>query len=81
MGELQSPSILSNARAAVKEQFCVFTIGMGNDVDYRLLERMALENCGMMRRIHEDSDASTMLKGYGGERERVRMRERESERE
>ncbi|XP_045070863.1 inter-alpha-trypsin inhibitor heavy chain H5 isoform X2 [Coregonus clupeaformis] len=64
VGELQSPSILSNARAAVKEQFCVFTIGMGNDVDYRLLERMALENCGMMRRIHEDSDASTSLKGF-----------------
>uniref|UniRef100_A0A8C7CWD3 Inter-alpha-trypsin inhibitor heavy chain 5 n=1 Tax=Oncorhynchus kisutch TaxID=8019 RepID=A0A8C7CWD3_ONCKI len=64
VGELQSPSILSSARAAVKEQFCVFTIGMGNDVDYRLLERMALENCGMMRRIHEDSDASTMLKGF-----------------
>uniref|UniRef100_A0A8C8F347 Inter-alpha-trypsin inhibitor heavy chain 5 n=1 Tax=Oncorhynchus tshawytscha TaxID=74940 RepID=A0A8C8F347_ONCTS len=64
VGELQSPSILSNARTAVKEQFCVFTIGMGNDVDYRLLERMALENCGMMRRIHEDSDASTMLKGF-----------------
>ncbi|XP_071188777.1 inter-alpha-trypsin inhibitor heavy chain H5-like isoform X2 [Salvelinus alpinus] len=64
VGELQSPRILSNARAAVKEKFCVFTIGMGNDVDYRLLERMALENCGMMRRIHEDSDASTMLKGF-----------------
>uniref|UniRef100_A0A674F6L6 Inter-alpha-trypsin inhibitor heavy chain 5 n=1 Tax=Salmo trutta TaxID=8032 RepID=A0A674F6L6_SALTR len=64
VGELQSPSILSNARTAVNEQFCVFTIGMGNDVDYRLLERMALENCGMMRRIPEDSDASTMLKGF-----------------
>ncbi|KAJ8384547.1 hypothetical protein AAFF_G00200800 [Aldrovandia affinis] len=64
VGELKSPSILSNAKSAVREQFCVFTIGIGNDVDYRLLERMALENCGMTRRIHEDADAAAMLKGF-----------------
>ncbi|KAJ8006943.1 hypothetical protein DPEC_G00112450 [Dallia pectoralis] len=64
VGERRSPNILGNTRAAVDEQFCVFTIGIGNDVDYRLLERMALENCGMTRRIHEDSDASAMLKGF-----------------
>ncbi|XP_036373434.1 inter-alpha-trypsin inhibitor heavy chain H5 isoform X2 [Megalops cyprinoides] len=64
VGEVRSPSILSNTRSAVQEKFCVFTIGIGNDVDYRLLERMALENCGMMRRIHEESDASAMLKGF-----------------
>ncbi|XP_019898569.2 inter-alpha-trypsin inhibitor heavy chain H5 isoform X2 [Esox lucius] len=64
VGERRSPSILSNTRASVNERFCVFTIGIGNDVDYRLLERMALENCGMTRRIHEDSDASAMLKGF-----------------
>ncbi|CAL8242283.1 unnamed protein product [Merluccius merluccius] len=63
VGELKSPAILGNTRQAVQEKFCVFTIGLGNDVDYRLLERMALENCGMMRRIHEDADASAMLKG------------------
>jgi len=64
VGEVQSTSILGNARSAVQEKFCIFTIGIGNDVDYRLLERMALDNCGMMRRIHEDADASAMLKGY-----------------
>lgn len=64
VGEIQSPAILGNTRSAVQEKFCIFTIGIGNDVDYRLLERMALENCGMMRRIHEDADASAMLKGY-----------------
>ncbi|KAG7456279.1 hypothetical protein MATL_G00250050 [Megalops atlanticus] len=64
VGEVRSPSILSNTRSAVQEKFCVFTIGIGNDVDYRLLERMALENCGMTRRIHEESDASAMLKGF-----------------
>ncbi|XP_029351077.1 inter-alpha-trypsin inhibitor heavy chain H5 isoform X2 [Echeneis naucrates] len=64
VGEVQSVAILGNTRSAVEEQFCVFTIGIGNDVDYRLLERMALENCGMMRRIHEEADAGAMLKGF-----------------
>ncbi|KAM8882982.1 inter-alpha-trypsin inhibitor heavy chain H5 [Synchiropus picturatus] len=64
VGERQSTAILGNTRSAVEEKFCIFTIGLGNDVDYRLLERMALENCGMMRRIHEEADASAMLKGF-----------------
>ncbi|XP_056132016.1 inter-alpha-trypsin inhibitor heavy chain H5 [Lampris incognitus] len=64
VGETHSPAILGNTRSAVQEKFCLFTIGMGNDVDYRLLERMALENCGMMRRINEEADASAMLKGF-----------------
>lgn len=64
VGEIQSTTILGNTRSAVQEKFCIFTIGIGNDVDYRLLERMALENCGMMRRINEEADASAMLKGF-----------------
>ncbi|KAG7265628.1 hypothetical protein CRUP_023129 [Coryphaenoides rupestris] len=64
VGEVKSSAILGNARAAVRDKFCIFTLGMGDDVDYRLLERMALENCGMMRRIREDADASAMLKGF-----------------
>ncbi|KAF3859377.1 hypothetical protein F7725_021776 [Dissostichus mawsoni] len=64
VGEIKSTAILANTRSAVQEKFCIFTIGMGNDVDYRLLDRMALENCGMMRRIPEDADASAMLKGF-----------------
>ncbi|XP_064198685.1 inter-alpha-trypsin inhibitor heavy chain H5 [Anguilla rostrata] len=64
VGEVQSPNILSNTKSATGEQFCIFTIGIGNDVDYRLLERMSLENCGMTRRIREEADASAMLKGF-----------------
>lgn len=64
VGELQHPRILSNAKVAAQEKFCVFTIGLGKDVDQRLLERLALDNCGIMRRIPEDVDASAMLKGY-----------------
>ncbi|XP_054608675.1 inter-alpha-trypsin inhibitor heavy chain H5 isoform X2 [Dunckerocampus dactyliophorus] len=64
VGESQSTAILGNTRSAVRERFCIFTIGIGNDVDYKLLERMSLENCGMTRRIHEEADASAMLKGF-----------------
>ncbi|XP_034019042.1 inter-alpha-trypsin inhibitor heavy chain H5 [Thalassophryne amazonica] len=64
VGEVHSTAILGNTRLAVQEKFCIFTIGIGNDVDYRLLDRMALENCGMMRRINEEEDASAMLKGF-----------------
>ncbi|XP_035003898.2 inter-alpha-trypsin inhibitor heavy chain H5 [Hippoglossus stenolepis] len=64
VGQTLSTAILGNTRSAVQDKFCIFTIGIGNDVDYRLLERMALENCGMMRRINEDADASAMLKGF-----------------
>ncbi|KAF4079583.1 hypothetical protein AMELA_G00179670 [Ameiurus melas] len=67
VGVVQTPIILGNTKSAVQEKFCIFTIGMGNDVDYKLLDRMALENCGTMRRIPEDADASTMLKGFYAE--------------
>ncbi|KAF5907989.1 inter-alpha-trypsin inhibitor heavy chain H5, partial [Clarias magur] len=67
VGVVHTPVILGNAKEAVQEKFCIFTIGMGNDVDYKLLDRMALENCGTMRRIPEDADASTMLKGFYAE--------------
>ncbi|KAK7130226.1 hypothetical protein R3I93_019760 [Phoxinus phoxinus] len=64
VGIVQSPTIIGNTKAAVQEKFCLFTIGMGDDVDYRLLERMSLDNCGTVRRIPEDADASVMLKGF-----------------
>ncbi|XP_073723093.1 inter-alpha-trypsin inhibitor heavy chain H5 [Misgurnus anguillicaudatus] len=67
VGVVQSPTIIGNTKAAVQEKFCIFTIGMGDDVDYKLLERMSLENCGTMRRIPEDADASAMLKGFYAE--------------
>ncbi|XP_034983885.2 inter-alpha-trypsin inhibitor heavy chain H5 [Zootoca vivipara] len=64
VGETQSAKIVSNTKEAVRNRFCLFTIGIGNDVDYKLLERLALENCGMTRRIREDEDAAAQLKGF-----------------
>ncbi|XP_077196425.1 inter-alpha-trypsin inhibitor heavy chain H5 isoform X2 [Paroedura picta] len=64
VGETHSSKIVNNTKEAIGGQFCLFTIGIGNDVDYKLLERLALENCGMMRRIREDEDAAGKLKGF-----------------
>ncbi|CAH2275547.1 inter-alpha-trypsin inhibitor heavy chain H5 [Pelobates cultripes] len=64
IGEIQSANILGNTKNAIKERFCMFCIGIGNDVDYNLLEKMSLENCGMVRRIKEDEDAAAQLKGF-----------------
>ncbi|XP_026577373.1 inter-alpha-trypsin inhibitor heavy chain H5 isoform X3 [Pseudonaja textilis] len=64
MGEIRTSKIISNLKEAIRNRFCVFTIGIGNDVDHHLLERVALENCGMMRLIREDEDAATHFKGF-----------------
>lgn len=64
VGETQSSKILSNTKDAIRDKFCLFTIGIGNDVDHKLLERMALENCGMTRHFQEDDDAASHLKGF-----------------
>nr|Q5RER0.1 RecName: Full=Inter-alpha-trypsin inhibitor heavy chain H5; Short=ITI heavy chain H5; Short=ITI-HC5; Short=Inter-alpha-inhibitor heavy chain 5; Flags: Precursor [Pongo abelii]CAH89747.1 hypothetical protein [Pongo abelii] len=39
-------------------------IGIGNDVDFRLLEKLSLENCGLTRRVHEEEDAGSQLIGF-----------------
>ncbi|XP_067915892.1 inter-alpha-trypsin inhibitor heavy chain H5 [Heterodontus francisci] len=64
IAEVQPHKILNNTRNAIENKFCLFSLGIGRDVDYKLLERMSLENCGVMRRIYEDEDASAQLKGF-----------------
>ncbi|XP_073508548.1 inter-alpha-trypsin inhibitor heavy chain H5 [Phyllobates terribilis] len=63
-GETESSRILGNTKTVIREKFCLFSIGIGNDVDFHLLEKLSLENCGMMRRISEDEDAALQLKGF-----------------
>ncbi|KAM4037088.1 inter-alpha-trypsin inhibitor heavy chain H5 [Anomaloglossus baeobatrachus] len=64
IGEIESSRILGNTKNVIQEKFCLFSIGIGNDVDFHLLEKLSLENCGMMRRISEDEDAALQLKGF-----------------
>ncbi|XP_036617168.1 inter-alpha-trypsin inhibitor heavy chain H5 isoform X1 [Trichosurus vulpecula] len=64
VGETQSSKILSNTKEAAQGRVCIFTIGIGNDVDFKLLEKLSLENCGMMRRVQEEDNAKEELIGF-----------------
>ncbi|KAM4828654.1 inter-alpha-trypsin inhibitor heavy chain H5 [Thomomys bottae] len=63
-GETSTPKILSNTKEATQGQICIFTVGIGNDVDFRLLEKLSLENCGLTRRVREEENAGAQLIGF-----------------
>ncbi|XP_039627141.1 inter-alpha-trypsin inhibitor heavy chain H3-like isoform X49 [Polypterus senegalus] len=56
--------IQSNVKEAIKEQFTLYCLGFGFDVNYNFLEKMALENGGVARRIYEDSDSALQLQNF-----------------
>ncbi|XP_031300625.2 inter-alpha-trypsin inhibitor heavy chain H5 [Camelus dromedarius] len=64
VGETHTPQILNNTREAARGQVCIFTVGIGDDVDFKLLEKLSLENCGLTRRVQEDEDAGSQLIGF-----------------
>ncbi|XP_060048117.1 inter-alpha-trypsin inhibitor heavy chain H5 [Erinaceus europaeus] len=64
VGETHTPTILRLAREAAGGQVCIFTIGIGGDVDFRLLEQLAMHNCGLTRRVQEAEDAGSQLIGF-----------------
>ncbi|XP_061768107.1 inter-alpha-trypsin inhibitor heavy chain H5 isoform X2 [Nerophis ophidion] len=58
------PTVGESRPPAAGGKFCIFTIGIGHDVDYRLLERVSSENCGMSRRVLEEANTGATLKGF-----------------
>lgn len=46
----------------MRQDFSLFTLGIGFDVDFDFLERIAIENGGMAQRIFANHDASEQLK-------------------
>ncbi|XP_061730286.1 inter-alpha-trypsin inhibitor heavy chain H3-like isoform X4 [Nerophis ophidion] len=56
--------IQSNVRAAIQDNFPLYCLGFGFDVNFAFLESMSLQNNGVARRIYEDSDADLQLKGF-----------------
>ncbi|KAM4613758.1 inter-alpha-trypsin inhibitor heavy chain H3 [Polymixia lowei] len=56
--------IQSNVREAIGKKFPLYCLGFGFDVNFEFLEKMALANHGVARRIYEDSDADLQLKGF-----------------
>ncbi|XP_062066931.1 inter-alpha-trypsin inhibitor heavy chain H5 [Lepus europaeus] len=64
VGETHTLKILNNTKEAAQGRVCIFTIGIGNDVDFKLLEKLSLENCGLTRRVHEEDNAGAQLIGF-----------------
>uniref|UniRef100_A0A672FZ96 Inter-alpha-trypsin inhibitor heavy chain 3 n=1 Tax=Salarias fasciatus TaxID=181472 RepID=A0A672FZ96_SALFA len=63
-GETNIERIHSNVRQAIAGKFPLYCLGFGFDVNFEFLEKMALQNNGVARRIYEESDAAIQLKGF-----------------
>ncbi|XP_019720624.1 inter-alpha-trypsin inhibitor heavy chain H6 isoform X2 [Hippocampus comes] len=55
--------ILSNAKKALGSA-SLFGLAFGDDADFPLLKRLALDNRGVARMVYEDADAALQLKGF-----------------
>ncbi|CAN0060470.1 unnamed protein product [Lampetra planeri] len=64
VGVIDLAEISANVKAATAGNFSLFALGFGFDVDYDFLERLALENRGIARRILVDNKADSQLKGF-----------------
>ncbi|XP_069824043.1 inter-alpha-trypsin inhibitor heavy chain H3-like [Dendropsophus ebraccatus] len=64
VGESNPAKIQENVKKAIQGRYTLYSLAFGYDVDYPFLEKLALENSGIARRIYEDSDAASQLKGF-----------------
>lgn len=53
--------IQENIEKAVNGKYALFCLGFGFDVSYNFLEKLALSNGGIARRIYENADAALQL--------------------
>ncbi|KAM6062400.1 inter-alpha-trypsin inhibitor heavy chain H4-like isoform 2-T2 [Chlamydotis macqueenii] len=63
-GESNVEVIQENIQKAVNGKYALFCLGFGFDVSYKFLEKMALSNGGVARRIYENADAALQLQGF-----------------
>ncbi|NXW91030.1 ITIH4 inhibitor, partial [Alopecoenas beccarii] len=63
-GESNVEVIQENIQKAINGKYALFCLGFGFDVSYKFLEKMALSNGGIARRIYENSDAALQLQGF-----------------
>lgn len=63
IGVTAGDTILNNARKALGSA-SLFGIAFGDDADFLLLKRLALDNRGVARMVYEDTDAALQLKGF-----------------
>uniref|UniRef100_A0A3Q2ZIE6 Inter-alpha-trypsin inhibitor heavy chain family member 6 n=1 Tax=Kryptolebias marmoratus TaxID=37003 RepID=A0A3Q2ZIE6_KRYMA len=62
-GETSGTTILYNAKKALGSA-SLFGLAFGDDADFLLLKRLALDNRGVARLVYEDADAALQLKGF-----------------
>uniref|UniRef100_A0A8C1TJ66 Inter-alpha-trypsin inhibitor heavy chain family member 6 n=1 Tax=Cyprinus carpio TaxID=7962 RepID=A0A8C1TJ66_CYPCA len=63
IGETEPDVILRNAQNALGLA-SLFGLAFGDDADFPMLRRLALENRGLARMVYEDDDAAVQLKGF-----------------
>ncbi|XP_054137186.1 inter-alpha-trypsin inhibitor heavy chain H4 [Melozone crissalis] len=63
-GERNVEVIQENVQRAINGNYALFCLGFGFDVSYKFLEKMALSNGGIARRIYENADAALQLQGF-----------------
>lgn len=63
IGVTAGDTILSNAKKALGTA-SLFGLAFGDDADFLLLKRLALDNRGVARMVYEDADAALQLKGF-----------------
>ncbi|NXF06795.1 ITIH3 inhibitor, partial [Smithornis capensis] len=64
VGVSDPQAIETDVKKAIGGKYPLYNLGFGPGVDYGFLERMALENKGLARRIYADSDAALQLQGF-----------------
>lgn len=64
VGETNPTKIQKNVQDAINGKYSLFCLGFGFDVSYAFLEKLALDNGGLARRIYEDSDSSLQLQDF-----------------
>ncbi|XDV25234.1 hypothetical protein PO909_029186 [Leuciscus waleckii] len=64
VGEIKLSTIQKNVKRVMREDFSLFSLGIGFDVDFDFLERIALENRGVAQRIFANHDAAEQLKTF-----------------
>uniref|UniRef100_A0A672S2Y3 Inter-alpha-trypsin inhibitor heavy chain H2-like n=1 Tax=Sinocyclocheilus grahami TaxID=75366 RepID=A0A672S2Y3_SINGR len=64
VGEIKLSTIQKNVKRVMREEFSLYSLGIGFDVDFDFLERIAMDNRGIAQRIYANHDAADQLKTF-----------------
>uniref|UniRef100_A0A8C1KRS2 Inter-alpha-trypsin inhibitor heavy chain 2 n=1 Tax=Cyprinus carpio TaxID=7962 RepID=A0A8C1KRS2_CYPCA len=64
VGEIKLNTIQKNVKRVMREEFSLYSLGIGFDVDFDFLERIAMDNRGIAQRINANHDAAEQLKTF-----------------